>query len=139
MKHIRLLLSGLLIVILSCSKDQSNRIPDVVVNFQAPLTDPRISKLNSPGGVVTIDNIGVAGVIIYHSQFNGLVAYDRCSSVNPEKRCAVIIDNTGFTATDTCSMAIFSLEDGNPAKPPAKRPLKAYKAFTSNGVLFVIN
>ena len=81
----------------------------------------------------------MAGIIIYHSQFNGYVAYDRCSSVNPEQKCAVIIDSTGLTATDPCSDAIFSLEDGNPAKPPAKRPLRAYTVFESNGALFVTN
>jgi nitrite reductase/ring-hydroxylating ferredoxin subunit len=110
---------------ISCTKDKEGRIPDVLVDFRAALNDPRITQINSPGGAVEISGYGVAGLILYNTGF-AIVAYDRCSSVNPEQRCAVTIDNPSLTATDPCSGAKFSLEDGTPVKAPAKRPLKQY-------------
>src|SRR5690606_20787637 len=103
------------------------------------LNDPALYPLNTPGGVVEIQGYGVMGLIIYRSQFNGYRAYDRCSTVNPEQHCAVEVDDTKLTATDPCSGALFSLEDGNPAKPPAKKPLKRYTVSITNGTLWVTN
>ena len=116
----------LLIFCVSCGKVDENDIPNVPVNFRAALNDPRLSRLNSPGGAVTIDGHGVAGLIIYRRADYSYVAFDRCSSVNPQQKCAVTLDEPSFTATDKCSGAIFSLDDGAPLKAPAKRPLKRY-------------
>lgn len=128
----------LLFLTASCGKEHSG-IPDVVVNFRKPIHDPALFALNTPGNAVEISGYGVAGLIIYRSAFSGYRAYDRCSTVNPEKRCAVEIDDTKTIATDPCSGAVFSLEDGSPAKPPAKRSLKQYSVSIANGYLTVIN
>ena len=133
-----LLLSCLALV--SCSKDNEGRIPDVPVNFHGYLNDPRLRSLNSAGGVVVISGYGVAGLIIYRRPDNAYVAFDRCSSVNPEQNCAVTPDDTGLTATDPCSGAKFSLYDGTPVKAPAKRPLKEYQVSVYNNYeISVIN
>lgn len=137
----KLKLGALLILILavtSCGKDSGDYVPSVRINFQTPLTDPRISQVNSVGGVATVPGYGIAGLIIYHSP-SGIVAYDRCSSYQPEKKCAVTVDDTGFTVTDSCSGSKFSLNDGSPVKAPATKSLRAYEAFVSNGQLFVSN
>ena len=128
-----------LLLFISCNKDNGALIPDVPVNFSALLTDPRLSPLNSTGGVVVITGYGVAGIIIYRRADNAYVAFDRCSSVNPEKKCAVSIDDTSLTATDACSGAKFSLSDGTPAKAPAVRPLKQYQVIVNNSKISVIN
>ncbi|NEU09942.1 hypothetical protein GZH53_16575 [Flavihumibacter sp. R14] len=138
MKHLLALLAVCL-VLLSCSKDQEGRIPEVPVNFRAPLNDPRLARLNSGGGVVVITGHGVAGLIIYRRPDNAYVAFDRCSSVNPEQNCAVTPDDPGMTATDPCSGAKFSLYDGTPVKAPAKRPLKQYQVIVTNFEISVIN
>ncbi|WP_036677971.1 Rieske (2Fe-2S) protein [Daejeonella oryzae] len=123
MKYPALLL--LILTGISCSKDQEGRIPDVAVNFRASLNDPRINQINNAGGAVAISGYGVSGLILYNTGTR-IVAYDRCSSVNPQQACAVNIDNPTLTATDPCSGAKFSLNDGTPVKAPAKRPLKQY-------------
>jgi nitrite reductase/ring-hydroxylating ferredoxin subunit len=64
--------------------------------------------------------------VIYHRPDNIYVAYDRCSTVNPEKECAVTINSGDFTVTDPCSGAEFSLFDGTPVKKPGTIALKAY-------------
>jgi len=127
------------IVFLSCGKTNDNAIPYVQVNFSAPLSDPRISKILIAGGVATVDGYGVCGLIIYHSFTNGYVAFDRCSSYQPENRCAVTIDNSGFNVTDPCSGSKFSLNDGSPVKAPATRYLRSYSVNVGNNQIFVTN
>ncbi|MBC7419014.1 MAG: hypothetical protein H7325_12785 [Pedobacter sp.] len=121
-----------------CGKAQ-DFIPDVPVNFTAPLTDPRLSPLNTVGGAVIINGYGVSGIIISKTPFGEFVAYDRTSSVNPQQRCAVVLESGLFTVTDPCSGAKFSLLDGSPAKAPAVRSLKHYTVSISGIVLHVTN
>ena len=133
MRYIFFVLLGLF-VISGCGKRQ-DLIPNVPVNFSLPLTDPRLSRLSSPGGAVIISGYGLAGLVIYRRPTDGqYVAYDRASSVNPQERCAVTLDDSGFTVTDPCSGAKFSLIDGTPVKAPATRSLKEYSVVVFGGV-----
>ncbi|RFZ83211.1 hypothetical protein DYU05_13805 [Mucilaginibacter terrenus] len=126
------------IIFFSCGKAE-NAVPSVPVNFRASKTDPRLAALNSPGGSVAISGYGVAGILIYRRADGIYVAYDRCSSYQPEKLCAVSPDESGFTATDPCSGAKFSLSDGSPVKAPATRSLRVYSVNVSNFEIFVSN
>lgn len=131
-----ILLSGLLLA--GCGKENLV-IPNVPVRFQANLTDPRLIRLSSPGGAVTFENYGVAGIVIYRTLSGGYVAYDRCSTVNPEKQCAVELDDPSFTVTDKCSGAKYLLEDGSPAKAPAVLSLKKYNTVVAGNTIHVTN
>ena len=122
----------------SCGKTGAV-IPSVPVNFQASKTDPRLAALNSPGGSVVIPGYGVAGLLLYRQADGSYSCYDRCSSYQPEKLCAVTPDASGFTATDPCSGAKFSLSDGSPVKAPATKSLRAYSVNVSNFEIFVSN
>lgn len=126
------------IIFFSCGKVE-NAVPSVPVNFRASKTDPRLAALNSPGGSVVISGYGVAGLLIYRQADGTYAAYDRCSSYQPEKLCAVSPDESGFTATDPCSGAKFSLSDGSPVKAPATRSLRVYSVNVSNFEIFVSN
>ncbi|MES2275250.1 MAG: hypothetical protein V4592_04460 [Bacteroidota bacterium] len=134
---------GLLVIlylsVLSCAKDSGDNIPSVPVNFQAALSDTRINKLNSPGSAVTVSGYGIAGLLIYRRSDGTYAAYDRCSSYQPQNKCAVTIDDSGFTVTDPCSGSKFSLSDGSPVKAPASKSLRVYDAYVSNFQLFVTN
>lgn len=130
------LIMGLILV--SCGK-QGDYIQDVPVNFSAPINDYRLSKLQSAGGAVIINGYGVAGLILYRRPDGAIVAFDRCSSVNPQRKCAVNLDDPTLTATDPCSGAKFLLNDGSPAKAPATRPLKQYQVSLSSSQIFVTN
>ncbi len=135
---------GLLVVIFfcfSCAKE-NNLIPNIPVNFSSPLTDPRLSRLSTTGGAVTI-NGGVAGIVIYRRADNAYVAFDRCSTVNPEQKNAIVIDDPNLTATDPASGAKYSLFDGAPVKAPAKTSLRQYTVTitgnASNGTIHINN
>jgi nitrite reductase/ring-hydroxylating ferredoxin subunit len=138
-------LIGLFLIVLlgtACAKEE-NLIPDLPVNFSAPLTDPRLSRLSVAGGAVSLTGYGVAGIIIYHRPDNVYMAYDRCSTVNPEKKTAVTLDDPTLTVTDQVSGAKYSLYDGSPVKAPAKTSLKQYNVTitgsTGNGTIHINN
>jgi nitrite reductase/ring-hydroxylating ferredoxin subunit len=122
----------------SCAKEE-NYLPNVPVNFSAPITDPRLNRLSSAGGAVSITGHGVAGIVIYRRADNAYVAYDRCSTVNPEQKNPVNIDDPSLTATDLVSGAKYSLYDGSPVKAPAKTSLKQYSVTVTSSTLQVTN
>ena len=127
----------LMMCCLACAKT-GDAVPNVGVSFEASLSDPRLAALKTTGGAVVIDGYGVAGLIIYHSVY-GYVAFDRCSSYQPQNKCAVTLDNPTLTATDPCSGSKFSLTDGSPVKAPATRSLKQYAVNTNTFEIFVSN
>ena len=91
----------------ACGKE-SNQVPNVAVNASGFFTPGQLSDLKAKGAIF-IDG-GVAGIVIgYNLGPSGYVyrAFDRCSTVNPEKICKVAPDESGVTATDPCSGAKF--------------------------------
>ncbi|RYD71198.1 MAG: hypothetical protein EOP55_20980 [Sphingobacteriales bacterium] len=111
-----------LILFTSCGKEE-NFIPDVPVNYNVTLVEFGIKAVNN---VLLVPNNGIAGLIIVRTPLGGFVAFDRCSTVNPDSKCKIVPDDSGLTATDPCSGAKFSLLDGTPQKAPAERSLKTY-------------
>jgi len=132
-------ISVLLLSLISCRKDSLDRIPEAYVSYRITLQEFGIKNQNGLLLVNKQENAGVAGLIIYRRADGAYVAFDRCSSVNPQQRCAVVPDDPNLTATDPCSGAKFSLYDGSPVKAPAKRPLKEYRVIITNFDLTVVN
>lgn len=124
-----------LVLLCACGKDTTG-VPDVYVDYRVTVQE---FDINSKNGVLLADGQGVAGLIIYKRADNFYVAFDRCSTVNPEQRCAVVPDDPSLTATDPCSGARFSLYDGNPVKAPAKKALRQYYVSISNSLISVTN
>jgi nitrite reductase/ring-hydroxylating ferredoxin subunit len=138
-KPSKLLLFLFLLLVSACGKEE-DYIPSVPVSFRASLSDPRLSSLTNGGGVVVLLGYGVSGLIICRRpDNNAYVAFDRCSTVNPSKKCALVPDNSGYLATDPCSGGKFSLLDGTAMRAPASRPLKQYQVYTDNFTITVSN
>lgn len=129
-------IAGLLFVffVFSACGKQTNMVPDIGVNINGFFTPSQLSELKAKGAIL-IDG-GVAGIIIaYNVSTDGAggysyKAYDRCSTVNPEKKCALTIENP-YNAVDPCSGAQFLLLDGSPSKAPAKVSLRRYRISVS--------
>ena len=136
MKKSYLILLMAIVCISSCGKN-SDPIPSVAVYIQGSLLSPQFSALRGVGVAINISG-GVAGIVVYHRGDGAYVAYDRCSSYQPEKRCAVTIDKGDLTVTDPCSGSVFSLYDGTPAKKPASQSLLQYSVFVDAGYNIVI-
>lgn len=118
----------------SCGKEQ-NFVPDYPVTHNVTIVEFGITATNN---VLLVPNKGVAGLMIVKT-FNGYVAFDRCSTVNPEKACAVTPEDNGITAIDPCTGAKFLLLDGSPQKSPAKIALKRYSVAVAGGTIQVRN
>ncbi|RYD80813.1 MAG: hypothetical protein EOP55_01105 [Sphingobacteriales bacterium] len=126
----------LLMFLTACEKEE-NYIPEVVVNYSVTVTEFSIKATNN---VLLVANNGVAGLVIVKTPLGGYVAFDRCSTVNPEKLCKIVPDDSGLTATDPCSGAKFSLFDGSPQKAPAEKSLKSYNiSLQGNNLIKVTN
>lgn len=126
-----------LFLLVACGKEDSI-IPDTYVNFR--FSDVEYQQKRDGNGLYFVNGYGVAGLVIFKVSGGEYVAFDRCSTVNPEKRCAVQAGDTAFTLTDPCSGAMFSILDGAPAKAPATRALKQYSVVQSQpGFYTVIN
>jgi len=119
----------------ACGKDSSSAIPDVPVDYRVSVQEFNIKNRN---GIMIVNGYGVAGLILTNSS-GYYQAFDRCSTVNPEKRCPVVPDDTGLQATDTCSGGKFSLYDGAPVKAPAKKNLKQYSVIVTGGSLIQVS
>ena len=122
----------------SCSKDQTPQIPDVWVDFKFTAIEFENATINSSHTYWVKDGHGVAGLIIIKQSIGQYIAFERCSPVNPEKRCAVVPENNGLTAKDPCSGAEFILSEGGYPSKIATRPLKEY-AIRVVGNQFIVS
>lgn len=125
--------SGLFLLMFAfagCGKE-SEMIPNVFVEYNVTVQEFNIKAKNR---ILLVPDHGVKGLMIV-AVGNSYVAFDRCSSVNPEKPCAVEPDESGITATDPCTGAKFLLADGSgsPNKAPAVRNLKSYSTSLRGG------
>lgn len=135
MKSIYVVLIAALTLI-SCGKDDGSRVPDVYVRYN--ITKIEFDKRKDANDVLLVNGQGVAGLMIVKIAPDYYKAFDRCSTVEPEKKCAVNPEST-FTATDPCSGAKFLLQDGSPAKAPATRALKQYNVAVTQFEIMVTN
>ncbi|MCX2485992.1 hypothetical protein [Pedobacter sp. MR2016-24] len=126
----------LMLFLFSACGKETNQVPNVAVNLVGFFSPDQLSALKA-NGAIFMDG-GVAGVIIAYNSLNGYKAYDRCSTVNPENRCAVTLDNA-YTVTDPCTGAKYSLLDGTPSKAPAKIALRTYSILVTGNNYQVTN
>ena len=132
--HIALVL--LLAAPVACKKGGCNVVQDVPVIEQISMV--QYPQLHTPGGMPAVtDRGGVAGLIVVNTG-DGYIAYDRCSTVNPEKRFAVEVEEGGIVAKDPCSGARYLLVNGSPADM-AECPLKPYRAHRNGETIIVSN
>ena len=81
---------------------------------------------------------GIAGLIVMQVSDREYVAFDRCSTVNPGKRCAVELEGDGPVAVDPCSGAKYILTNGSPSAI-AECPLRPYYVRRNGDILIVSN
>ncbi|WP_164122484.1 MULTISPECIES: hypothetical protein [Sphingobacterium] len=79
---------------------------------------------------------GVCGLIVYNKG-DGFVAYDRCSTVNPEQRNALELVGANIVS-DPVSGAKWDLTNGFPMSI-AECPLKPYRVGVFGGSYLVTN
>lgn len=129
----------LIIVFYTSCSNQDDYIKDVFVNIEIPVNQPEYSDLDPIGGSIFI-NGGVKGIIIYHSNINEYIAYDRNCSFEPSNQCSMIDSISSTMAFCQCCSSVFLIDqDGIAANGPALLPLKKYYTSFSSGILRITN
>ncbi len=122
-----------------CTKnEESSGIPNVPVSLSIYVTLPSNFALQAIGGYEYYDG-GSMGIIVFRSDVNQFLAFDRHSTYRPEDYCAVEVDSSAIYMVDPCSGSRFSLYDGSVVQGPAAYPLRQYRTNYTNGVLRVYN
>ncbi len=146
-----ILLSGVFLI-LFCSRDKNDVIPDVYVDFYIDLNDPEFFDLNAVPNAVTVsymtNNIGYRaagydsnGIIIYRADLYQFYAFDRtCPHDYAENGLSVKVNIDGIYAVcPQCSTYYALPAGGMPSSGPGRYPLKNYRTAFSGSVLHVWN
>ena len=125
-------------LLLGCKRN-INSIPQVPVDVVINIQDPTYQSLNGIGGSVQI-NGGSRGIIVFRLNSEEFKAYDRHCPYLPENSCGLAtIEETNYTALDTCCDSQFQLIDGAPIGGPATIGLKPYNTSFDGNIIQIWN
>lgn len=127
----------LMLASISCKKENQSGVPYVPVDITINVNLPEHNALAVPGGWENITG-GSRGILIYRSSTTDFVAFDRHCPYQSEQLCAITMDSTYVTATDTeCCNTTYLVLDGSVTQGVGTLPLHAYST-TFNGTLLRI-
>lgn len=112
----------LVVLIVSCSNEQTNRNPflqEIGFRFDANLNLPLYSPLTNTGSAVLVPNAGVGtrGVFIINTGFNQFRAFEAsCPNHEPNSCSTMVLD--GQVATCECEEYQYSLFTGQQLNRP---------------------
>lgn|SRR5690606_3099868 len=129
---------SMLLLPTACKKGGCNVIDYRPFNTTVSLVEYNELRLPMQPVRLPANRGGVAGLIVMQISSGEYVAYDRCSTVNPEKGCAVELAESGPVAVDPCSGASFILTNGSPAAI-AECPLRPYHVRLQQDILIISN
>ncbi len=117
--------------LVSCKKKTKsvadNPVPSVVVDLTVYPSDPFYTRIQSIGGWIYKDAVGINGIVIYRKTDQEFVAIERTSSQlpnDPKAKVQVMKDN--FTLVDSVSGSQWRIFDGTVTKGPAQWSLRIY-------------
>ncbi len=124
----------------SCSKDGSETIPTVYVNFYIEPNSTTYLRLNTVGGWEYITG-GYSGVLVYRQSQETFLAYDRACPFDFKNGCRVTVETSFTTAIDSCCKSQFIISmDGSPISGSAATvSLKQYHTTYDGTKLHVYN
>jgi Rieske Fe-S protein len=137
------------VVIISCAKTQApqnnatvNQANNTPVNVTVLISSH--PNLNGTGGVDTISNAGIKGILIYRASTTQFYAYERSCTYDGTTvtNAKVSATNGSFTCKDNVCGSIFTIADGSGgvSHGPATYPLKQYTvAFDGTNTLHITN
>lgn len=129
----------ILLLAFSACRNRNGVIPYVPFEIYVNIQNPQYNTLNGIGGWAYV-NEGSRGLIVFRSDLNTFMAYDRHSTYKPERTCAIVfVDNNNITATDTCSGSVFQLIDGTPIDGPATIGLQQYRTSFDGNIIRIWN
>lgn len=133
-----IVLLSVLALPMACKKGGCNVIDYRSFNATISLVEFSELRLLMQPVSLGVEQGGVAGLIIMQVNDGEYVAFDRCSTVDPGKRCAVELEGDGPVAVDPCSGAKYILTNGSPSAI-AECPLRPYYVRRNQDILIVSN
>lgn len=119
----------IILVTLSCDKEQDSQIPDVPFSFTINLNIA--NDLTIPGNSMFFPGMGFGGVIVYCELPGTYYAFDATCTYEISQNCK--IENEGALGTCSCCDSQFILIGGAyPVQGPAAAPLKVYNISQVN-------
>jgi len=119
---------------------QVHPVPSVLVNYVTYPNDPFNFKIQSIGGWMYVDNVGINGIILYRKSQEEFVAIERTSAYLPDNPAAKVnVQNDNFTLRDTISDSRWQIFDGTVTKGPAEWGLRLYGTSYDGNALRVKN
>lgn len=117
-----------------------NEVIDVMPYVQVSVTVSFVEILASlPIGSTLLKEGGYGGLIIYRSDIDQFVAFERLCTYYPNDTSSVVLDKSQATATCPKCKSSFFITDGSNFNGPAKLALRQYQWFYSNGRLTIVN
>jgi nitrite reductase/ring-hydroxylating ferredoxin subunit len=133
------LLMVLALQFFACTDTIDSPIPNIPVNLQIDLRNPRYLSLQTIGGVLMLEG-GYRGIIVYHKNINEYAAYDRACAYQTTDTCAYVKTDSAMSSVGCkCCASRYQLYDGVPIKGPANSGLRTYQTSISNDYLLIYN
>lgn len=125
--------------VFSGCKQNKSVIPYVQFNVVVNVQDPQYQSLNGIGGWAYVEG-GSKGLIVFRTDFNKFMAYDRHCPYKSSDACSkVSVDDIPVYATDTCCASKFQLIDGAPIEGPAAIGLQQYNTSFDGNIIQIWN
>jgi nitrite reductase/ring-hydroxylating ferredoxin subunit len=124
------LLLIMLLIPLSCDKENENPVPFVAVDFMINVESTQYLELNTIGGWAYFTG-GYRGIIVYRHSVDEFTAFDRACPFHPFEEDALVRVFDPPLATDTLCGSTFLLIDGSVVVGPSRHPLRQYRTFYS--------
>jgi nitrite reductase/ring-hydroxylating ferredoxin subunit len=133
------LLSGLVLAVGGCKKEDAVVVPLTPVDIYLNLTLPEYQDLQATGGWLYLTG-GSEGLIVYRNSPDAFTAMDRHCTYQAADLCHVTVDESGIIARDTtCCQSAFLLLDGSVTEGPAALGLKRYNTTFNGTTLHIFN
>jgi hypothetical protein len=136
----------LIISVNACKKKQptqqqaNNPVPSVPIDFVIYPNNPTYFPIQSIGGWMYVNNVGVNGIVIYRKSNEEFVVLERTSSYLPDNSYArVKVQSNNFDLKDTISGSKWRMFDGEVINGPATWPLRRYGASYNGNSLRIVN
>jgi len=129
----------IILLVLSCKKEDNSTVPLVTVNLSFNLNNPEFVHLQVDNGWTYVSG-GSRGIIIYRNSASDFKAFDRHCPYNAASSCGLVsADVTNLIGIDDCCGSRFLLSSGQVTQGPASRPLKEYRTSFDGATLQVFN
>lgn len=130
------------LLLVSCKGDRPyyQYFPEVAVSTYVYPNNPEFLNLQLVGGWAYVDG-GIRGIIVYRSDFEQFVAYDRaCPSVELQNCSTIEVTADQFSALCPCDSSTYELVSGSQIAGPGDGiPLLRYNTSWDGNTLYIYN